>query len=165
MTTKVGSDLAAVLHQRADEIVAACAGLDDDATARRPAPGVWCVREHLSHLHGGDRDTYLDGIRHVVLEGVTELEVVPSITHYSVDRRDYPFVAMVEAVSGQYREIAEMAAAMDDEQIGRRVRIELLTDTPFGAEPTMGQWLMAIADMHLPGHIADIRETRTALGA
>ena len=54
---------------------------------------------------------------------------------------------------------------MDDEQIGRRVRIELLKDTPFGPEPTMGEWLMAIADMHLPGHIADIRETRTALGA
>jgi hypothetical protein len=58
-----------------------------------------------------------------------------------------------------------MAAAMDDDQIARRFRIELLRETPFGAEPTMGEWLVAIADMHLPGHVAAIHETRTALGA
>jgi hypothetical protein len=165
VTTRASADLAAVFQQRADEIDAACAGLTEAATAQRPRESTWCIREHLSHLYGDDRDTYGAGIERVLIEGVRELDVVPGITHYSVDRREYPFVALVEAVSGQYRAIADMAAAMDPDQLDQRVRIELLKNTPFGAEPRLGEWLVAIADMHLPGHIEAIRETRTALGA
>ena len=165
MSTKAGMDLAAVLHQRADEIVAACAGLADDATARRPAAGVWCVREHLSHLHGQDRDTYLHSIERVVFEGVRELDIPSGVTHYSVDRRDYPFVALVAAVSEQYRAIGDLAAELDVDLLNEPVRIEQLRDTRFGPEPTLEQVLIAIADSHLPQHIAAISETRTALGA
>ena len=163
--TRVAADIAAVLHQRADEIEAACAGLDETLAARRPAEGVWCVREHLSHLYGDDRDTYAAGIERVLIEGVRELDIVPGITHYSVDRRQYPFVALAEAVANQYRGIADLAASMEPEHMETRVRIELLKETPFGENPRLGEWLVAIADMHLPGHIADIRETRALLGA
>lgn len=161
----VAADLAAVLHQRADEIDAACANMDDALSVRRPSDGVWCVREHLSHLHGDDRDTYAAGIERILIEGVRELEVAPGITHYSVDRRQYPFVALVEAVSNQYRAIAGLAANMQPEQLETRVRIDLLKSTPFGDTPRLGEWLVAIADMHLPDHITAIRETREALGA
>jgi hypothetical protein len=161
----VAADLAAILHQRADEIDDACAGMDDTLAARRPGDGVWCVREHLSHLHGDDRDTYAAGIERILIEGVRELDVVPGITHYSVDRRQYPFVAFVEAVSNQYRAIADMAASMQPDQLETRVRVDLLKETPFGDTPRLGEWLVAIADMHLPGHITAIRETREALGA
>ncbi|MBI5288648.1 MAG: hypothetical protein HY873_06715 [Chloroflexi bacterium] len=165
MPTATGADLAAVLHQRADELEDACADLGDAEAASRPNDGAWCVREQLSHLYGDDRDTFLAGIQRVLIEGVPELEVTPGITHYTADRREIAFPALVAAVCGQYRAIGEIAARLTDEEIGARVRIELLKDTPFGATPTMGEWLVAIADMHVPGHIAQIRETREALGA
>jgi len=165
MPTATGADLAAVLHQRADELDAACAGLADAAAGTRPSDGAWCVREHLSHLYGDDRDTFLAGIQRVLIEGVPELEITPGITHYTADRREIAFAALVSAVCGQYQAIGEIASRLTDEEIGARVRIELLADTPFGATPTMGEWLVAIADLHVPGHIAQIRETREALGA
>ena len=165
MPTATGADLAAVLQGRAAEIEAACAGLDDAVAGRRPAEGAWCIREQLSHLYGDDRDTFLAGIQRVLIEGVPELDVSPGITHYTADRREIPFAALASAVCGQYRAIAEVAARLSEEEIAARVRIELLKDTPFGATPTMGEWLVAIADLHLPGHITQIRETRQALGA
>jgi hypothetical protein len=165
MTTKVGADLAAVLNQRAGEIEDACAGLRGDATTQRPSPRAWCVREHLSHLYGADRDTFLDNVQRVVVEGVRELDIPSSVTHYSADRRDHPFDALVEAVADQYRALGEVAASLDEDQFQVRVRVEQLGETRFGVEPTLGQLLMLIADSHLPQHIAAIRETRTVLGA
>ncbi len=165
MPTATGADLAAVLHGRADEIDEACAGLDEATAARRPADGAWCIREQLSHLYGDDRETFLAGIQRVIIEGVPELEVTPGITHYTADRRAIAFPALVAAVCGQYRAIGEIASRLTDEEIEARVRIELLKDSPYGATPTMGEWLVAIADLHLPGHIAQMRETRQALGA
>ncbi len=164
-SARTGKQLAAHLEEQVLELEDACAGLSDAISAQRPQSHVWCVREQLSHLQGDDRETYLGGIHRVLLEDVAELEIVPGITHYSVDRRDYPFVALVDAVCGQYRAMAETADALSAAQIERRVRIELLKDTPFGAEPTIGEWLTAISEMHLPGHIAQIRESRKILGA
>lgn len=161
----VAADLAAVLNQRADEIEAACAGLGDADAARRPTDGVWCVREHLSHLHGDDRDTFLDGVQRVLIEGVTEIDASPGITHYTVDRRQIPLAHLLAAVTRQYRALGDVAAGLTTDEIDRRVRIDLLRETPFGDNPRLGEWLVAIADMHLPGHIAAIRETREALGA
>jgi hypothetical protein len=160
MPTVEGVDLAAVLNHRADELRAACDGISDDDAALRPSKDEWSVREHLSHLYGEDRDTFLDGIRRVLVEGVGELEVTPGITHYSVDRRQVPFTQLLEAVCRQYENIAEIAAGLDEREIALRVRIDLLKDSPLTGEPTLGQWVMAIADMHLPAHIAAIAETR-----
>jgi hypothetical protein len=165
VTTKAGADLAAVLHQRSDELEAACAGLAEDATARRPRAGSWCVREHLSHLHGQDRDTYLQNVERVVVEGVQELDLPSGVTHYSIDRREYPFVAFVDAVAAQYRAMGDFAASLDAEQMNLRVRVEQLRETRSGPEPTLEQVLIAIADSHLPQHIAAIREARAVLGA
>lgn len=161
----VAADLAAVLHQRADELEAACAGLDGALAARRPENGGWCVREHLSHLHGDDRDTFLEGVQRVLVEGLTEIDAVQGLTHYTVDRRQIPVDQLAAAVVRQYRALGDLAAAMTPEELDSRVRIELLRDTPFGEHPRLGEWLVAIADMHLPGHIAAIRETREVLGA
>lgn len=119
----------------------------------------------LSHLYGDDRDTFLAGIQRVLIEGVPELDVLPGITHYTADRRAIAFPALVSAVCDQYRAIAELAGQMSEDEISMRVRIELLAESPFGPTPTIGEWLVAIADMHLPRHIAQMRETREALGA
>jgi hypothetical protein len=165
MATKAGMDLAAVLQQRVTELEDACTGLRETATGARPTPGEWSVREHLSHLYGDDRETYLHNLQRVVLEGVRELDIPSGITHYSVDRRDYPFVALVEAVAEQYRAIGDLTADLSEEQLGQHVRVEQLRNTRFGPEPTVGQMLVAIADSHLPQHITAIREARAALGA
>lgn len=158
-------DLASVLAARASEIEVACMGLDGDIAARRPSPNVWSVREHLSHLQGEDRYGYIDGIREILFEDVRELDVEPGITHYTVDRRQVALPVLVSAVAGQYRAIANLAAHMEETELATRVSIALLKDTPFGPTPTVREWLTAIADMHLPDHIAQIRETRAALGA
>lgn len=160
----VAADIAAVLHQRADEIEAACEGLRDADAARRPDDGAWCVREHLSHLHGDDRETFLGGVQRVLIEGLTEIDVSPGITHYTIDRRQIPLAHLLDAVVRQYRTLGDVAAAMSDEEMDTRVRIELLKETPFGETPRLGEWLVAIADLHLPGHIAAIRETRDRVG-
>jgi|CXWL01.1.fsa_nt_gi hypothetical protein len=160
-----GSTLAALLRERVTELEAACAGVDETASGKRPKTDAWCIREHLSHLHGDDRDTFLDGIRGVLVEGVAELDVTPGITHYTVDRRDAGFPALLRTVCEQYRAIADLAEAMTTEQLEHRTRIELMEQSPFGSTPKMSEWLGAIADMHLSGHIAQIRETRTATGA
>lgn len=158
-------DLAAVLASRASEIEIACMGLDGEVAARRPAPEMWSIREHLSHLQGEDRYGYIDGIREILFEDVRELDVEAGITHYTVDRRQVALPVLVSAVAGQYRAIANLAAQMDEDVLESRIAIDLLKDTPFGARPTLREWLMAIAELHLPQHIAQISETRASLGA
>jgi hypothetical protein len=158
-------ELATLLAQRASEVEEACVGLDGDSAAKRPAPDAWCIREHLSHLNGEDRYGYVDGIRSILFEEVRELDVEPGITHYNTDRRQIALPVLVSAVAGQYRAIADLASRMTDEELGTRVGIDLLKDTPFGPVPTLAEWLTAIGEMHVPGHIAEIREIRAALGA
>lgn len=164
-TPVTGATLAGSLRERVTELEAACAGLDAATASSRSGADIWCIREHLSHLHGDDRDTFLDGIRGVLVEGVAELDVTPGITHYTIDRRDVAFPALLGAVCGQYRAIADLAEAMTPEQLEHRTRIELMEQSPFGSTPKMSEWLGAIADMHLLGHIAQIRESRAVMGA
>ena len=164
MTNSAG-DLASVLAKRASELEEACIGLTDKATSARPTTDVWCIREHLSHLQGDDRDTFLAGIQRVLIEDVQELDVEPGITHYTVDRSRVAFPVLVSAVAGQYRGLADLASKLSDEDLNRRVRIDLLKDTPFGPTPTLGEWFVAISDMHVPEHIEQIREARRTLRA
>ena len=165
MTDATVADLPTTLATRASEIEVACMGLDGEIAARRPSSKVWSVREHLSHLQGEDRYGFIDGIREILFEDVRELDVELGITHYTVDRRQVAFPVLVSAVAGQYRAIANLASHMDERELKTRVSIALLRDTPFGPTPTVREWLTAIADMHLPDHIAQIQETRAALGA
>ncbi len=158
-------DLATALAARASEIEVACMGLDGEIAANRPSPQVWSVREHLSHLQGEDRYGYIDGIREILFEDVRELDVEPGITHYTIDRRQVAFPVLVSAVAGQYRAIANLASHMEEREMDTRVSIALMKDTPFGPTPTVRDWLTAIAEMHLPDHIAQVQETRAALGA
>lgn len=158
-------DLVSALASCASEIEASCMGLDGELAAKRPSPTVWSIREHLSHLQGEDRYGYVDGIREILFEGVRELDVEPGITHYTADRRQVPLPVLASAVAGQYRAIADLAARMTEEELETRVAIELLHDTPYGANPTLREWLIAMSTLHVPGHIAQIQEIRASLSA
>lgn len=164
MGSRAGADIAAVLAGRAREIEDACRDVSDAVASRRPASGAWCVREHLSHLYGDDRETFLQQIRRVIIEGIDEVDAEPGVTHYSIDRRQYPLDGLVAAVSGQYRELAEIAADLDDDILSRELKAEFLRGTSFGTETTLGAWLVAMADWHLPEHIEGIRKARDVAG-
>jgi hypothetical protein len=150
--------LAAALRLRMDELAAAIAGADESTAARRSSDGAWSVKECLSHVHGADGDTFLDGVMRILHEDVPEIDVEPGVTHFDASRKALPLSEMLARVEAQYRTIADVVARCSSEELARRARISLLEQTPIGGEPTLRQWVETMTNHHLAGHIEELRE-------
>jgi hypothetical protein len=164
MTVVTPESLAAELASCASAIEEACVSLDASLGGRRPQPGIWSIREHLSHLHGEDGYGYVDALRQVLFEDLRALDLEPRITHYTADRRDVALPVLISAVAGQYRAIANLAGHLSDDQL----QIQIDVTDPWGSDGAplaLAAWLHGMATSHVAGHVTQIQETRAQLGA
>jgi hypothetical protein len=152
--------LASTLRQQMDELDAVVGGVDEDVASRRAADGSWSVKECLSHLHGADGDTFLDGVRRILDEGTPELNLEPGVTHFDASRQAMTVAQLASRVEAQYRAIANLVAGASAEELGRTAHIPLLAQTPFGDHPTLAQFVGVISGMHVAGHLEDLRGRR-----
>jgi len=148
------------MRGKIQEIEEAVAGISEEAAARRPAEGEWCVKEVLSHLCGDEGESFAAGLRRFVEEETPLIGVVAGLPYYTPKRQGMTAGELLSAVRGQYQEMAGFLAGLTEEQLARKGRVPLLKDTPLGDEPTLGQWAGAIIDFHLTDHVNQIRNSR-----
>jgi len=149
----------AILLQ-AQEIADIVRAIGDADASRRPESGAWSAREVISHLCQSDNESFLDGIGRFVLEETPEIEVTPGVTHYTPERHAMTLDDLVDAFLRQYELIADYVARLDAGQLSRRARIALLKDSPLGEYPTLAEWLRTISELHLHGHLEELRARR-----
>lgn len=149
--------LAATLRAHMDELERLAEHVDERRLQARTSAGAWSVAETLSHLQGADGDTFLDGIQRIIREDQPAIDVQQGQTHWNADRRAASASTLLSAVLSQYRAIADTIDGAAGETMGRRAHIELLADSPFGSTPTLEQWTRAIVEMHVAGHMEELR--------
>lgn len=151
-----GATIAAVLREQMDDLEALLMPLSDEMCDTR-RNGAWSIKETLSHIQGPEGDTFLDGIHRMIREDEPAIEVEPGLTHFNADRRHAPARALLSAVLSQYRSMADVLALAGTDTLDRRAHIALLARTPYGDRPTLAEWATVIADVHITGHIADLK--------
>jgi hypothetical protein len=148
------------LRQQMEALGRAVADVDDESASRRTVDGAWSVKEHLSHLHGADGDTFLDGVRRFFDEDGPVIDVEPGVTHFDASRKAMPVGELLARVQAQYGAIADLVAGARADGLARRGHIALLAQTPFGDHPTLAEWVEVISTMHLAGHLEDLQKRR-----
>jgi hypothetical protein len=132
-------------------------GINDDAAARSPAEGEWCVKEVLSHLAGSETRSFYDGIRSFLEEDTPEYPIVPGESYFEGGRESASVQELRQSVIGQYRQIAELIGGLSEEQLGRKAHMPGFKETPLGDSPTLGLWVGGIINYHLPSHIEQLQ--------
>ena len=64
---------------------------------------------------------------------------------------------LVTKIETDYGAIGTFIAGLSDEQLGRKAHVPFLKETPLGEYPTLGQWVGAVINYHLPDHINQLR--------
>ena len=145
------------LAERIRTIEQLTAGVSDEQVDKTPADGEWCIREVLSHLAGSETRSFREGLQAFLDEDTPEDEIVPGDSYLSGSRANASLSELRSAVIGQYREIGEFLGGLRDEQLGRKAHMPAFKDTPITDYPTLGLWVGAIVNYHLPAHIEQLQ--------
>ena len=160
MVSAAATSLRDALRAKIQEIEEAAAGIGEEAAARRPSEGEWCVKEVLSHLCGDEGVGFPAGLSRFVEEDTPLIGVVAGLPYYTPKRQGMTVGDLLSAVRSQYQEMAGFLAGLTDQELARKGRVPLLKDTPIGEYPTLGQWAGAIINFHLMDHVNQIRTCR-----
>jgi len=156
-----GSALSEQLAGKISELKEVASAIDESDATRRPADGEWCAKEVLSHLAGEDSSTVVDRLNRFVVEDTPEVELTPGVSAFSPARENARFSELISQVESQYGALGTFLIGLNDEQFVRKAHVPVLKDTPFGEYPTLAQWTGFLINVHLGGHISQLRALNT----
>jgi hypothetical protein len=164
MATLTGPELAHRISLKVEELKKVCAGVDDDTAARAPA-GRWSPMEILSHLRGPEGVGHLAMLLPFLGEEPATIEITPGNPFFTEQRARMHFVQLLSEVDKKFEDIANFAASLTPEQLGRTAHVPLLKDSPLGEYPTLGGLILGLGEYHVQFHIDQMRETLRDLAA
>jgi hypothetical protein len=145
------------LAERIRTIEDLTAGLTDAQADTAPAAGEWCVREVLSHLAGSESRSFYEGLQSFLAQDTPDYEITPGDSYLNALRSGQTIGDLRQSVLNQYGRIGDWVGALTDEQLGRKAHMPAFKDTPLGEHPTLGLWIGAIINYHLPAHIQQLQ--------
>jgi hypothetical protein len=157
----MGTALSEQLAEKISELKEVASAIDEVNAVRRPADGEWCAKEVLSHLAGDDSSTVVDRLNRFVIEDTPEIELTPGVSAFGPARENAPLPELISQVKSQYGALGTFLSGLADEQFGRKAHVPALKDTPFGEYPTLGQWAGFLINVHLGGHINQLRALKS----
>jgi hypothetical protein len=152
-----GPSLQQQLDQKVQEIKQAVSGIDEQKASKAPAGGEWSAKEVLWHLTGEEHALKTFEMERFLKEETPELGVEPGRTPYNEDRSKVPVYELLSRVEGQYAEVGNFLAGLNDEQLNRKAHVPFLKETPLGEYPTLGQWAIGLINFHLNDHIQQLK--------
>jgi len=97
-------------------------------------------------------------------EDTPRLDIKVSDPFFTEKRANMKFRELLAEFEHEYRQIADFAQGLSDEQLNRKAHVPMLKETTVGEYPTLAQWILVIGDHHLGMHIDHMREILEALG-
>ena len=143
------------LAQKVREVTEIASGLSEEQAAKAPAEGEWSAKQVLSHLCGDDEALSMYEFQRFLDEDTPPLGIAPG--RYGDVRKDASVSELVTKIETDYSAIGTFIAGLSDEQLGRKAHVPFLKETPLGEYPTLGQWVGAVINYHLPDHINQLR--------
>ena len=165
MATTEGTRLTELLRRKAAEVRQAAAGLDEESASRNP-PGEdrWSVKQVISHLRGTE-EGHVPGLRRFLDEETPLVDVEPGNPFFTVSREGESLNRLLADFEAEFDRMAEFVRPLTEEQLGRRARIPMLKGSPLGEQPTLGQWISAVAGYHVDFHVEQLRTIRKDVGS
>jgi hypothetical protein len=151
----MGEALSAQLAAKVDEVKQVASGINEEQAGEPKAEGEWSAKQVLSHLCGDDDALSMYEFKRFLNEDTPDLGIVPG--RYGDNRKDASVSELVAKIDADYAAIGSFLAGLNDEQFGRKARVEILKETPLGEYPTLGQWAGAMINYHLADHVNQLR--------
>lgn len=143
------------LAGRVREVTEIASGLSEEQAAKAPAEGEWSAKQILSHLCGADEALSMYEFQRFLDEDTPPLGITPG--SYGDTRKEASVSELVSKIETDYGAIGTFIAGLSDEQLARKAHVPFLKETPLGEYPTLGQWVGAVINYHLPDHINQLR--------
>ena len=150
-----GEALSAQLAAKVEEVKQVASGLNEEQASKAKADGEWSAKQVLSHLCGDDDALSMYEFKRFLNEETPDLGISPG--RYGDNRKNASVSELVAKIDTDYAAIGSFLAGLNDEQLGRKARVEILKETPLGLYPTLGQWAGAMINYHLADHVNQLR--------
>jgi len=164
MAPSRGNQLAHVIRQKVLGLKQVCQGVDENLAARAPE-GRWSPNQILSHLSGPEGAGHLPVLRAFLDSDLPTIDLDTENPFFSENRARMSFGELVAECEKDYERVANLAAELSDEQLGRKAHIPKLKDSPLGEYPTLEGMISGLGEYHVQFHTDHLREILAALSA
>jgi hypothetical protein len=164
MATSRGNQLAQDILQKVQGLKQVCQGVDESLASRAPEDR-WSPKQILSHLSGPEGTGHLPILRAFLDSDVPTISLDTGNPFFTENRARMSFVELVAECEKNYERIADLAAGLSEEQLGRKAHIPMLKDSPLGEYPTLEGMINGLGEYHVQFHTDHLREILAALAA
>jgi hypothetical protein len=163
MPTAEGAKIAESIRKNIEGMERLCKGLEEETASKRPADR-WSPKEIISHLCGPEGIGMMPALRSFLEQDTPRVDLKPEDPFFTGSRTRMTFHELLAAFGKEYRQMADFAAGLSGEQLGRKAHIPIFKETPMGEYPTLADFLSGLGEYHLEFHIDHMKEILQALG-
>ncbi len=164
MATSRGNQLAQDIRQKVQGLKQVCQGVDENLASRAPKDR-WSPKQILSHLSGPEGMGHLPILRAFLDSDTPTLDLDTENPFFTEIRARMSFGELVVECEKNYERVANLAAELSEEQLGRKAHIPMLKDSSLGEYPTLEGMIYGLGEYHIQFHIDHLREILAALSA
>lgn len=162
MATSRGNQLAQDIRRKVQGLKHLCEGVDESLASRAPKDR-WSPKQILSHLSGPEGTGHLPILRAFLDSDIPTIDLDTENPFFTENRARMSFSELVAECEKNYERVANLAAELSEEQLGRKARIPKLKDSPLGEYPTLEGMISGLGEYHVQFHIDHLREILVAL--
>jgi hypothetical protein len=164
MASSRGNQLAQGIRQKVQDLIQVCQGVDENLASRAPKER-WSPKQILSHLSGPEGVGHLPILRAFIDSDTPMIDLDTENPFFTGNRARMSFNELVAECEKNYQRVAEFAAGLSEEQLGRKAQIPKLKESPLGEYPTLEAMINGLGEYHVQFHIDHLRDILAALEA
>ena len=164
MATPAGNRLAESIRLKMAEIRSLCEDLDDETASRSPS-GRWSPKQIISHLAGPEGKSFVRTLNLLLEHENPRLDIEAGNDFFTENRSGMTIQELLAECEREIAKIADLIAGLSEAQLGRKIHVPLLKDSPIGEYPSLAELIGAMGGWHMDFHIKHMKEVLQELGA